>query len=249
MSEGEKPTSAQSNERFPLWVARRWYLYRLHRGASMLALGCTMLLVAAVLPLIPVDERGRAALGLFIACGAMWMISALMIARATKLLVTGAPEHRHSATRLALGAVVPLLGGIAVGSAGVALIALLYGESGLGGRWAGAGVILTLLVVALSMWACGEVASASPRHPRTSLVSLGANLAVILTLVAMALVVLAMMSVLKAGLVSWISSVAVALISASATIAALSARAIVGSVILARETAEIGPEIEPVSGP
>ena len=142
-----------------------------------------------------------------------------------------------------------LLGGIAVGSAGVALIALLYGESGLGGRWAGVGVILTLMVVALSMWACGEVASASPKHPRTSLVSLGANLAVILTLVAMALVVLAMMSVLKGGLVSWISSVAVALISANATIAALSARAIVGAVILARETAEIGPEIEPVSGP
>lgn len=99
------------------------------------------------------------------------------------------------------------------------------------------------------MWACAEIASASPRHARTGLVSATTNLGVICVMIGLAVVVLAVMGVLNGSWVVWASAILMAVVGVMTTLAALSARAIVGALILARETAEIGPEIEPVSGP
>lgn len=250
MSEPATTRAEPDPRKFPLWFARRWYLYRLHRGSTILALGATMLLLAPLLPLLPINADTRTAARITpIGTGLIWIIGVIMLARATRLLVTGTPEHRHSALRLALGVIVPALGAMAAGAGAVGLVGFMLGDPAVGGTWTGVSVVLTLIVAAMAMWACAQIADTAPRHPRTSLIGLTTGIAVIIALITIALVVLAIMAVLGAELIAWIGSIAIALVAACATIAALSARAIVGAVILARETAELGPEIEPVSGP
>lgn len=214
----------------------------------MLALASTILVVASVLPMISIGSEALAT-AVVVGIAVAWVLSVVMMARATRLLVTGAPEHRHSATRLALGVLVPALGGLGAGCAGVSLVAFFSDDAALVGRWAGVGAVLTLIVLALAMWACAEIASASPRHARTGLVSATTNLGVICVMIGLAVVVLAVMGVLNGSWVVWASAILMAVVGVMTTLAALSARAIVGALILARETAEIGPEIEPVSGP
>lgn len=247
-----QPGTADDNRRFPLWVARRWYLYRLHRGSTILALASTLLIIAALIPLTPIDLGAigspRVRITTVAAAGA-WIVAIFLIARATRLLISGMPEHRHSATRLALGVIVPGLGGLGAASAGVALIAFLLEHNAIGGLWTGVASIFSLLILALALWACADTASASPPHPRTPWVTVTVNLAVILVLIVLAVLVLAVMAVLTGVLAAWIASIAITLIAILTTLSALSTRAIIGAIILAREVAELGPEIEPVSGP
>lgn len=250
MSQSADTPPANEPTRFPLWVARRWYLYRLHRGTTIVALASTLLMLAAIIPLVPLSDetvwQSRAAV---LAGGAIWIIGALLLARGARLLITGAPEHRNSATRLALGFIVPMLGAIAVGAAGVSVVAILTADPPLGGRWIGVSAVAVMINLALALWACAEVSRGAGRHPRAVLISWSVNLGALLALIALGIVVLALMSVLKAPLTAWIAAVIIAVIGACATLASLAARAVVGSVILAREVAELGPEIEPVSGP
>lgn len=250
MSQPAETPPANEPTRFPLWVARRWYLYRVHRGSTVVALASTLLMLAAMIPLIPLNNetvwQSRAAV---LTAGAVWIIGALLLARGTRLLVTGAPEHRHSATRLALGFIVPMLGAIAVGGAGVSVVAILTADHPLGARWIGVSAVAVMINLALALWACAEVSRGAGRHPRAVLIAWSSNLGALLALIALAVVVQALMSVLSAPLTAWIAAIIIAVIGACTTLASLAARALVGSVILAREVAELGPEIEPVSGP